>query len=359
MAVTTEKSAGATATRPFKVEIRQEEIDELRRRLRATRWPEKETVADESQGVQLATMQELARYWATDYDWRKARGEAQRVSALHHRDRRRGHPLHPRQVGARERAAGDHHPRLARLGRGDARLIGPLTDPTAHGGNAEDAFHLVLPSMPGYGLSGKPTELRLGPGPDRASLVRAHAATRLHPLRGSRRRLGRPDHRRDGREGAPGADRHPLQHARHRPGRHRQGPRLERPRSRHAADRLSADEQRAYDRLNFLYTKGIGYVIEMGTRPQTLYGLPTPPSPSPPGCSTTTPYSYDDIASAFSRASRSATSPATTSSTTSPSLADEHRGLLGPPVLGEHARLLRRRSASPFPPPSASFPREI
>ena len=90
--------------RPFHVEIPQEEIDELRRRIQATRWPETETVADQSQGVQLATMQELARYWGTDYDFRQVRGEAERPPAVHHGDRRSRHPLHPRQVAARERA---------------------------------------------------------------------------------------------------------------------------------------------------------------------------------------------------------------------------------------------------------------
>ena len=90
----------ATEIRPFHVDIPEEALDDLRRRIAATQWPEKETVADQSQGVPLATMQELARYWATEYDWRKVRGEAERPAAVHHRDRRAGHSLHSRSLEA-------------------------------------------------------------------------------------------------------------------------------------------------------------------------------------------------------------------------------------------------------------------
>ena len=93
-------AAGGDAIRPFTVSFPQEEIDDLRRRIAATRWPERETVTDASQGVQLATMQKLARYWATDYDWRKVRGEAERLAAVHHRDRRAGHSFHSRSFEA-------------------------------------------------------------------------------------------------------------------------------------------------------------------------------------------------------------------------------------------------------------------
>ena len=103
--------------RPFHVDVPDEELAELRRRIAATRWPSQELVADRSQGVQLKTLQELARYWTTEYDWRKAEAKLNALAAVHDRDRRRGHPLHPRHVGARERAAADHDPRLARLGR--------------------------------------------------------------------------------------------------------------------------------------------------------------------------------------------------------------------------------------------------
>ena len=93
-------TADATAIRPFRIDIPEEELAELRRRIAATRWPSTELVADRSQGVQLATMQELARYWTTDYDWRKVRGETERAAAVHDRDRRGRDPLHPRQVAA-------------------------------------------------------------------------------------------------------------------------------------------------------------------------------------------------------------------------------------------------------------------
>ena len=108
-------AAEENTIRPFHIDVPEEELVDLRRRIAATRWPEKETVADQSQGVQLATMQKLARYWATEYDWRKMRGEAERPAAVHHRDRRAGHPLHPRSFEARGRVAAHRQPRLARL----------------------------------------------------------------------------------------------------------------------------------------------------------------------------------------------------------------------------------------------------
>ena len=93
-------TAEATAIRPFRIEVPEEQLAELRRRIEATRWPSRELVADRSQGVQLATMQALARYWTTEYDWRKVRGETERAAAVHDRDRRGRDPLHPRQVAA-------------------------------------------------------------------------------------------------------------------------------------------------------------------------------------------------------------------------------------------------------------------
>ena len=105
MAASTSNEASTTVAddptiRPFRIEVPQEELDDLRRRIEATRWPERETVDDDSQGVQLATMQELARYWATDYDWRKVEAELNAPAAIHDRDRRVGHPLHPRPLPA-------------------------------------------------------------------------------------------------------------------------------------------------------------------------------------------------------------------------------------------------------------------
>ena len=299
MAVTTEKSAGATATRPFKVEIQQEEIDELRRRLRATRWPEKETVADESQGVQLATMQELARYWADDYDFGRLEARLSAVSALRHRDRRRGHPLHPRAVATRERLAGDHHARLARVDRRDAQRHRSADDPTAHGGDAEDAFDVVVPSMPGYGFSGKPTGTGWGP---------VHIADAWFVLM---KRLGYGRFVAQG--GDWGAQITDTMGAKAPPeliGIHSNMPgtvpaAIAKALSLNVLGAgtppsgLSADEQRAYDRLNFLYTKGLGYGIEMGNRPQTLYGLADSPVALAAWMLDHDAYSHEDIASAF------------------------------------------------------------
>ena len=148
-----------TEIRPFRVEVEQEQIDDLRRRIAATRWPTKELVADRSQGVQLAAMQELARYWATNYDWRKA--EAKLNALPQFTTEIDGVEIHFIHVKSRHENA---LPLIMTHGWPGSVIelletIGPLTDPTAHGGQAQDAFHLVLPSLPGYGFSGEPAEL--------------------------------------------------------------------------------------------------------------------------------------------------------------------------------------------------------
>src|ERR687887_1221390 len=164
MAVTTEKPADATAIRPFRIEIAEAEIDRLRARIEATRWPEMETVADPSQGVQLATMQALARYWATDYDFRRFQA---RLNALpQFKTEIDGVDIYFIHVKSRHE---DALPLIMTHGWPGSviellEVVGPLTDPTAHGGRAEDAFHLVLPSLPGYGISGEPTEVGWDPG---------------------------------------------------------------------------------------------------------------------------------------------------------------------------------------------------
>jgi pimeloyl-ACP methyl ester carboxylesterase len=159
----TEVAVG-TEIRPFTVDIDQGQIDDLRGRIAATRWPSKELVSDRSQGVQLATMQELARYWITDYDWRKAEA---RLNAL---------PQFTTEIDGVDirfiHVKSSHEnalPLIMTHGWPGSivellETVGPLTDPTAHGGSAEDAFHLVLPSIPGYGFSGEPTELGWDPG---------------------------------------------------------------------------------------------------------------------------------------------------------------------------------------------------
>ena len=157
MTLTAETSADATAIRPFHVDIPEEAVDDLRRRIAATRLPERETVADASQGVQLATMQALARYWGTDYDF--GRVEARLNALPQFMTEIDGLDIHFIHVKSPHE---DALPLIITHGWPGSvvemlNVIGPLSDPTAHGGNAEDAFHLVIPSMPGYGFSGKPT----------------------------------------------------------------------------------------------------------------------------------------------------------------------------------------------------------
>ena len=158
-------TADKTAISPFHVDVPEEELTELRRRINATRWPDRETVADQTQGVQLATAQALARYWATKYDWRKCEA---RINAfpnfITEIDGLDIHFIHARSK--HENAL----PIIVTHGWPGSvveqlKIVEPLTDPTAHGGSASDAFHLVIPSIPGYGYSGKPTTP--GWGPDR------------------------------------------------------------------------------------------------------------------------------------------------------------------------------------------------
>jgi len=153
----------ATEIRPFHIEIPADQIDDLRRRIAQTRWPTKELVADRSQGVQLRTLQELARYWTTDYDWRKA--EAKLNALPQFITEIDGVDIHFIHVKSQHENA---LPLIMTHGWPGSVIelletIGPLTDPPAHGGSAEDAFDLVLPSIPGYGFSGEPTEVGWGP----------------------------------------------------------------------------------------------------------------------------------------------------------------------------------------------------
>ena len=154
----------AAETQPFHLEIPEEQMDELRRRIAATRWPSKELVPDRSQGVQLAMLQELARYWETDYDWRKAEEKLNALPQFTTEiDGLEIHFIHVRSP--HENAM----PLIMTHGWPGSviellEIVGPLTDPTAHGGDAEDAFHLVLPSLPGYGFSAEPREVGWDPG---------------------------------------------------------------------------------------------------------------------------------------------------------------------------------------------------
>jgi pimeloyl-ACP methyl ester carboxylesterase len=160
MSVTTE----ATAIRPFRIEVPQEQLAELRRRLAATRWPSVELVADRSQGVQLATIQALARFWATEHDWRACEAKLNALPQFTTEiDGVEIHFIHARSPHE------DALPLIMTHGWPGSviellEVVGPLTDPAAHGGRAEDAFDLVLPSLPGYGFSGEPTEVGWDPG---------------------------------------------------------------------------------------------------------------------------------------------------------------------------------------------------
>jgi len=161
------RSADKNAIRPFHVNVPEAELTELRRRVNATRWPDRETVTDESQGVQLATLQELARSWATDYDWRKCEAKLnalpQFISEID------GLDIHFIHVRSEHESA---LPLIVTHGWPGSvieqlKIIDPLTNPTVHGASASDAFHLVIPSLPGYGFSAKPTTT--GWGPDRTA----------------------------------------------------------------------------------------------------------------------------------------------------------------------------------------------
>jgi pimeloyl-ACP methyl ester carboxylesterase len=268
-----QKAADKTALRPFHVSVPEAELMELRRRIEATRWPEKETVTDASQGVQLATIQKLARYWATDYDWRKVETKLNAVpnfiTAID------GLDIHFVHVRSRHE---DALPLIVTHGWPGSileqmKLIGPLTDPTAHGGKASDAFHLVIPSMPGFGFSGKPTATGWDP-------VRiARAWTVLMERLGYTRYVAQ-----GGDWGALVTEQMGVQAASGLLGIHTNLPSAV-PAEILAAVQsgkgpppgLSAEESRAFDRLRFFFTEGLAYALEMANRPQTLYGIADSP----------------------------------------------------------------------------------
>jgi pimeloyl-ACP methyl ester carboxylesterase len=167
----------ATEIRPFHIDIPEEALDDLRRRIKATQWPEEETVGDESQGVPLATMHKLARYWATQYDWRRVEA---RLNALpQFMTEIDGLDIHFIHVRSQHE---DALPLIVNHGWPGSiieqlKIIERLTDPMAHGGSAEDSFDVVIPSMPGYGFSGKPTET--GWAPERIARAWAELMNRL------------------------------------------------------------------------------------------------------------------------------------------------------------------------------------
>ena len=203
--------ADNTAVRPFHFEAPQADLVDLRNRVKATKWPEREQVTDASQGVQLATMQKLAQYWVKSHDWRKVEA---RLNALpNFLTEIDGLDIHFIHVRSKHENA---LPMIVTHGWPGSiieqlKLIDPLTNPTAHGGSASDAFHVVIPSMPGYGFSGKADHDRLGLPPHRPRLDRADEAPWIPAVRRARRRLGCIHHGADGRAGAAGIDRHPHQ----------------------------------------------------------------------------------------------------------------------------------------------------
>ena len=259
----------ATAIRPFHVSFPEAEVTDLRRRVNTTRWPERETVTDATQGVQLATMRKLAEYWGKDHDWGKCEAK---LKALPHSiteiDGLDIHFIHARSK--HEHAL----PMIVTHGWPGSvieqlKIIGPLTNPEAHGGHASDAFHLVIPSLPGYGFSGKPSTAGWGPeriarswtvlmkrlgytkyvaqGGDWGALITqlmgVQAAPGLLGIHTNMPGAVPPDIDKSALAGAP------------------------------APSGLSADERHAYDQLVFFYTHGLAYAQEMGNRPQTLYGI--------------------------------------------------------------------------------------
>jgi pimeloyl-ACP methyl ester carboxylesterase len=259
--------------RPFRINVPEEALVDLRRRINATRWPERETVADDSQGVPLATMQELARYWATDYDWRKVEGKLNALPQfITEIDGLDIHFIHVRSK--HENAL----PLIVTHGWPGSiieqlKIIDPLTNPTAHGGIASDAFHVVIPSLPGYGFSGKPT----GTGWDPDRTARAWVVLM--------KRLGYPQFVAQG--GDLGAV---ISHAMARQappellGIHVNLPATvpsDIAKALQAGDpppaSLSADESRAYEQLKLALSKRRAYAFMMATRPQTLYGIADSP----------------------------------------------------------------------------------
>ena len=245
--------------RPFHVDISDEALEDLRRRIATTRWPSRELVSDRSQGVQLATMQELARYWATDYDWRRCEA---RLNALpQFKTEIDGVDIHFIHVRSRHE---DALPLIMTHGWPGSviellEVVGPLTDPTAHGGRAEDAFDLVLPSIPGYGFSAEPTELGWYAGRVAQAWAKLMLPPRLHPLRRPGRRPGRGRHRRDGPPGTRGAGRHPHEPARAGAGGLQRVPR-----------RTPRRNARRPTRSATFRASGFGYFLEQATRPQTI-----------------------------------------------------------------------------------------
>ncbi len=258
----------ADAITPFRVHFKNDALSDLRHRVAATRWPDRETVTDHSQGVQLATIKALAKHWATDYDWRKI--EAKLNSYPQFTTKIDGLDIHFIHVRSKHENA---LPIIVTHGWPGSiieqlKIIGPLTDPTAHGGNAEDAFHVVIPSLPGYGFSGKPTE----PGWNPPRIAKAWAELM--------QRLGYTKYVAQGGDwGNAVTELMAVQEPAGLIGIHTNMAATVPAEISKALSAgtppvdLTADEKRAWDQLDDFYKNGLGYAIEMNNRPQTLYGI--------------------------------------------------------------------------------------
>ena len=261
------------AIRPFSVNFPDEALADLRRRIEATRWPEPETVEDTSQGVQLATMQQLAQYWASEHDWRKCEAKLNAVPQFVTQiDGLDIHFIHVRSKHDNALQMIVTHGWPGSIIE-QMKIIGPMTDPTAHGASAADAFHLVIPSLPGYGFSAKPTK----PGWNPVSIAKAWATLM--------QRLGYTRYVAQGGDwGNAVSEVMALQQPAGLLGIHTNmaatvppdvskalaagGP---------APAGLSPEEKHAWDQLDDFYKNGLGYAIEMNNRPQTLYALTDSP----------------------------------------------------------------------------------
>jgi pimeloyl-ACP methyl ester carboxylesterase len=284
-----------SALRPFRVEVPEEALVELRRRLAATRWPDRETVTDASQGVQLATIQELVRYWQTEHDWRKVEarlnGLPQFITKID------GLDIHFIHVRSKHENA---LPLIMTHGWPGSiiellNVIEPLTDPTAHGGRAEDAFHLIVPSMPGYGFSQRPPET----GWDLERIARAWAELM--------KRLGYTRYVAQGGDwGSPITSEMARHNSAGLIGIHLNLPATLPPeilkaiRSGDPAPAgLSAEENAAFESVSTFFAKNTGYSVMMATRPQTLYGLADSPVSLAAFMIDHDPVSYMQISRAF------------------------------------------------------------
>ncbi|HXI83866.1 MAG TPA: epoxide hydrolase [Verrucomicrobiae bacterium] len=268
-ALAADSSGAADAIRPFHFHASDKDLADLRRRIKATRWPEKETVADASQGVQLATMQKLADYWANDYDWRKCE---KKLDALPQFttviDGLEIHFIHVRSKNKNALPIIITHGWPGSIIE-QMKIIGPLTDPVAYGGKAEDSFDVVIPSLPGYGFSGKPTK----PGWNPVSIAKAWATLM--------QRLGYTKYVAQGGDwGNAISEVMALQQPPGLLGIHSNMAATVPPDVSKALsaggpppDGLSPEEKFAWDGLADFYKNGLGYANEMALRPQTLYGI--------------------------------------------------------------------------------------